>query len=241
MLTLLLQIPSGWGAAAAVGFSIAGRLSDIFGRQYVILVGQAFTVLGGIISCTANTMNQLIADEVNAGASIGTVSVAYAGTSEILPDKYRGVGLAWTEFNLASWAIPGTLLATVMISNATCRIMFYVAIAYGGLSLVGTFLFYYPPTHPRLDGKTKWQEFKELDSVWAFPFVAGLAVFLFGLNARGNTFPWESAGTLAPLINGFIVFLGAFIYGFLYQEIRSSHGTFSRTFASSRHCQSWFL
>lgn len=26
-------IPSGWGAAAAVGFSIAGRISDIFGRR----------------------------------------------------------------------------------------------------------------------------------------------------------------------------------------------------------------
>jgi len=72
-------IPSGWGAAAAVGFSIAGRLSDIFGRRYVILVGQSMTIIGGIISCTARTMNQLIAGEVILGASIGTVSVAYAG------------------------------------------------------------------------------------------------------------------------------------------------------------------
>lgn len=38
-------IPSGWGAAAAVGFSIAGRLSDIFGRRYVILVGQILTIV----------------------------------------------------------------------------------------------------------------------------------------------------------------------------------------------------
>jgi hypothetical protein len=38
-------IPSGWGAAAAVGFSIAGRLSDVFGRRYVILVGQLLTIV----------------------------------------------------------------------------------------------------------------------------------------------------------------------------------------------------
>lgn len=44
-----------------------------------------------------------------------------SGISEILPNKYRGIGLAWTEFNLATWAIPGTLLATLMISNATCE------------------------------------------------------------------------------------------------------------------------
>jgi MFS family permease len=77
--TIDFWIPSGWGAAAAVGFSIAGRLSDIFGRRTVILCGQLLTMVGGILACTANSMNQLIAGEVVLGASIGTVSVAYAG------------------------------------------------------------------------------------------------------------------------------------------------------------------
>ena len=72
-------IPSGWGAAAAVGFSVAGRLSDIFGRRYVTLFGQLLTVVGGVIAATAHSMNQVIAGEVVLGASIGTVSVAYAG------------------------------------------------------------------------------------------------------------------------------------------------------------------
>jgi hypothetical protein len=72
-------IPSGWGAAAAVGFTIAGRISDIFGRRYVILFGQALTVVAGIVACTANDMHQLIAGEVLFGAAIGIVSVAYAG------------------------------------------------------------------------------------------------------------------------------------------------------------------
>ncbi|KAK3051634.1 hypothetical protein LTR09_007289 [Extremus antarcticus] len=159
-------------------------------------------------------MNQLIAGEVILGGSIGTVSVAYAGISENLPNKYRGMGLAWTEFNLASWAVPGTVLANAMISNATWRIMFYIAIGYGAFSFVGTALVYYPPSHSRLDGKTKWQEFKELDFIGAFLFVAGLAVFLLGLNAGGNTYPWKAAGTLAPLILGLILFLCAFVYDF---------------------------
>ena len=89
-------------------------------------------------------MNQLIASEVILGASIGTVSVAYAGMlrptvlfelllryrqgiSEILPTKYRGVDLAWTELNLASWAIAGTLLANALLTHASWRVMFYIA------------------------------------------------------------------------------------------------------------------
>ena len=77
--TIDFWIPSGWGAAAAVGFSLAGRLSDIFGRRYVILVGQLLSIIGGAVACSAKSMNQLIAGEVVLGASIGTISVAYAG------------------------------------------------------------------------------------------------------------------------------------------------------------------
>lgn len=85
---------------------------------------------------------------------------------------------------------------------------------YGGFSLVGTFFVYFPPSHPRPDGKTKWQEFKELDFIGTFLFVSGLAVFLYGLNSGGNTYPWKAAGTLAPLILGLFVFLGSFVYDF---------------------------
>lgn len=212
--SIAFWIPSGWAAAAAVGFSVAGRLSDIFGRRYVILFGQFLTVVGGIIAATANTMEQVIAGEVILGASIGTVSVAYAGLSEILPNKYRGVGLAWTEVNLTTWAVPGTLLANAMVSNATWRISFYIAIGYGAFSLIGTAMVYFPPSHPRPDGKTKWQEFQELDFIGTFLFVAGLTVFLYGLNSGGNAYPWDSAGTLAPLILGLIVFLASFAYDF---------------------------
>jgi len=147
-------IPSGWGAAAAVGFTVAGRISDIFGRRYVILFGQLLTIIGGIIAATANSMNQLIAGEVVLGASIGTVSVAYAGIAEILPNKYRGAGLAWTEFNLASWAIPSTLLANAMISNATWRIMFYIAIGYGAFFAYWNGLRIFP-SQP---SETRWQD-----------------------------------------------------------------------------------
>lgn len=86
-------IPSGWGAAAAVGFSIAGRLSDIFGRRYVILFGQLLTVIGGIVAGTSKTMNQLIAGEVILGASIGTVSVAYAGKTPLSKNSQLGAGI----------------------------------------------------------------------------------------------------------------------------------------------------
>ena len=188
--------------------------SDIFGRRYIILLGNLMTVVGGAIACTANSMNQLIAGEVVLGAAIGFCSVAYAGITEIVPNKWRGTALAWTELNLAIWGVPSTLLANAMISQATWRIMFWIAIGFGGWSFLGIFFVYFPPAHPRPDGKTKLQEFKELDFIGTFLFAGGLAVFLYGMNAGGNTSPWSSAATLVPLIIGLIAFVGAFIYDF---------------------------
>jgi MFS family permease len=194
-----------------VTFLIAGRLSDIFGRRYVILVGELLTVIGGIVAATAKDINTIIAGEVILGAAIGTVSVAYAGISEILPNKYRGIGLAWTEFNLSIWGTTAVLLATVLYSRASWRVIFYVAIAYGGISLLGTAAFYFPPAHPRPDGKTRWQEFKELDFIGAFLFTAGLVLLLFGILSGGEAYPWSAAGTLAPLIIGFFLVVASFV------------------------------
>jgi len=124
------------------------------------------------------------------------------------------MGLAWTEFSLATWALPGTLLANAIVSYSSWKSVFYLTLGYGAFSLIGTACVYFPPAHPRPDGRTRWQEFKELDFIGTSLFVAGLTVFLFGLNAGGNVYPWQSAGTLAPLILGLVIFLSAFAYDF---------------------------
>lgn len=44
----IVWIPGSWGIASAVSFSIAGRFSDIFGRRYVLISGQLFTLIGSV-------------------------------------------------------------------------------------------------------------------------------------------------------------------------------------------------
>jgi MFS family permease len=41
-------IPSGWSVASAVSFAIAGNLSDIFGRRYILLSGQLIVLFGSV-------------------------------------------------------------------------------------------------------------------------------------------------------------------------------------------------
>lgn len=44
----ILWMPGGWSVASAVSFSIAGGLSDIFGRRWVLIFGQFLTLIGGV-------------------------------------------------------------------------------------------------------------------------------------------------------------------------------------------------
>jgi MFS family permease len=41
-------IIGGWSIASSVSFSIAGRLSDIFGRRWAMIIGQGFTLIGAV-------------------------------------------------------------------------------------------------------------------------------------------------------------------------------------------------
>jgi MFS family permease len=37
-----------WSIAASVAYPIAGSLSDVFGRRYLVALGQVFTIIGGV-------------------------------------------------------------------------------------------------------------------------------------------------------------------------------------------------
>lgn len=112
---------SGWSLAGSIAFAIAGQTSDYFGRRYILLFGQALLILGHIIGCTANSVNQGIAAMVILGFGTGTTFVMYPGISELLPNKYRSIGLAWTELNLLPFATFGPLFSRLLLKNVTWR------------------------------------------------------------------------------------------------------------------------
>lgn len=73
-----------------------------------------------------------------------------------------------------------------------------------GLALVLVLIFYWPPgfvgLHP--EGKTRWQQFRELDFIGLLLFAGGLTSFLLGLSWGNNPYSWRSAHVLAPLLLG---------------------------------------
>ncbi|OAL43685.1 putative major facilitator superfamily transporter [Pyrenochaeta sp. DS3sAY3a] len=212
-------IVGGWSIASSVSFSIAGSLSDIFGRRYTIILGEVLAIVGSIIGCTAKTTLDVAAGSTIIGFGCGIIFVSYAGISELLPNKWRGTGIGFTETCITiPWSAAGVLIATYLNSRTAAgwRWCYYIGIIYGVISLAGTVAFYFPPKRPQFDfEKTRWQQIKEIDYIGCTLYATGLTSFLVGLTWGGqDNHPWRGVSVLVPLILGAFLLLMCFVYDF---------------------------
>ncbi|KAL2833829.1 fungal trichothecene efflux pump [Aspergillus cavernicola] len=220
---------SGWSLGGSIGFALAGQLSDQFGRRWVLLGGQALLIIGYVIGATARDLNQCIAAMAICGFGTGTTFVVYPGISEILPNKYRAYGLAWSEFNLLPFTTLGPLLARKLVDNASWRWIFILGAITGAICIVGTAIFYHPPTRP-IRILTRRRILLQLDYPGIFLYISGLTLFLLGLGWGGTGYQWTSVKVLAPMCVGAGLFMGAFFWDFSGRAKRPlfPHWLFSR-------------
>ncbi|KIW90309.1 uncharacterized protein Z519_08953 [Cladophialophora bantiana CBS 173.52] len=216
--TKITWLVGGWSIASSVSFSMAGGLSDVFGRRWTILSGQIFCVVGSVVAATAQDVSTIIVASTFLGFGCGIIFVSYAGISELLPNKWRGTGLALTEYAINVPWCANVLIATELNLHTSLgwRWCYYIGLIFAVVSTLGTLLFYWPPKRPQFDiEKTRWQEVKELDFVGLALYSAGLVTFLIGLTWAGQAnHPWRSASVIVPIIAGFCCLVACFAYDF---------------------------
>ena len=123
--------------------------------------------------------------------------------------------MAWSEFCInVPWGIFQTLIATQLAQNATWRWVYYITIILSAFTMVGTIFTYVPISKPRKDyGKSRLQQFSELDWIGMTLYTSGLTVFLIGLSWAGTPgFPWRSVSVILPIVLGAILFMLCFAY-----------------------------
>jgi len=110
------------------------------------------------------------------------------------------------------------LIATSLDLNTELkwRWCYIIGILYGAVSLIGTLLFYFPPSRPQYDfEKSRLQELMELDWIGFVLYTVGLTISMIGLTWAGSpAHPWKSASTIAPITVGVCTLAACFIYDF---------------------------
>ncbi|KIY01377.1 uncharacterized protein Z520_02929 [Fonsecaea multimorphosa CBS 102226] len=210
----LQWVTSGYAVGSCVSFPLAGSISDIFGRRWVIISGQVIGIAGAIVGATATNVNTVIASGTVLGFATGIVFTIYAAVPEICPNRYRGLGLAWIEACiLFPWGTLAVLLGKEIAATIGWRWIYIIACIYGVIGVVGTAAFYFPPTRQHFDERSKLTRFRQLDFLGLGLFVSGVTTLLIGLSWAGTTgHPWKSTSVICPIVLGGVLLISAFAY-----------------------------
>ncbi|KAJ5816519.1 hypothetical protein N7447_008752 [Penicillium robsamsonii] len=138
------------------------------------------------------------------GIGAGPQLLAFAAANEIVPKRSRGNALAFLSLAALPGSAFGSVIAYAIISHLSWRWTFYIGILSNGWALLLVILFYWPPNFFGLhtEGKTRWQQLKQLDFIGLLLFGGGLTSFILGVSFANNPFPWLSVPVLVPLILG---------------------------------------
>lgn len=210
-------VATAWTLGSSIGFLLVGRLSDIFGRRYIVLGGGVLSLIGCIIGATAQSVETLIAASVFNGIAAAQQLSFGIFLGELVPNRLRGPVIGGVFLSAVPFSVFGPSIARAFITNTAAgwRWSFYMSIIFAAIALVLAFFFYHPPSYAQLHigGKSKAQQVKELDYIGITLFVSGCVLFLVGLSWGGVAYPWVSGHVLGTLISGIVTLIIFAVYG----------------------------
>ncbi|KAK3668757.1 hypothetical protein LTR22_000237 [Elasticomyces elasticus] len=191
----------------SVGYTLLGRLSDLFGRRWFWIASSMMATVGCIICSTASSVNQVIGGTVLIGlAGAAQLSFNYL-LAELVPIKDRYYVLGSVFLATIPFSSFGAVISRLFIVHTASgwRWDYYLNIIINGLSTLLYFFFYHPPSFDELhQRRSKWEELRKIDFVGIVLFVAGLLLFLMGLSWGGSLYAWNSAHVISTLVVGFV-------------------------------------
>jgi len=188
---------------STVTLPISGKLSDIYGRKKLLLIGILVFVAGSMLSGVSQNMPELIGFRALQGIGAGLLmSNAFAVIGDLFTPKERGrwQGIVAGVFGLAS--VIGPLLGGYLTDHANWRWIFYVNVPVGILAffLISTFM-------PHIQAKAK----QAIDYLGAALLAGGLSSLLLATVWGGNQYAWGSTPVVTALVAA-VALLGSFVW-----------------------------
>ena len=114
---------------------VVGKMSDVYGRKPLILIGIAVFLLGSVLSGAASSMEQLIGFRAIQGLGAGLIMTnAFTSIGDLFAPRERGrwMGLFGGVFAVAS--ILGPLLGGTLTDELSWRWIFYINVPVGAVA-----------------------------------------------------------------------------------------------------------
>ncbi|KAI1080697.1 MFS general substrate transporter [Whalleya microplaca] len=204
-------IASGYFITSTVGQLLYGRLSDIWSRKVILLIGLAIFFIGSLAASLAQTATQLIIFRCFTGiGGGGLMTVAQLIVSDVVPlrerGKYQGIlGAVVALANGIGPVIGGSLSSQ---SDDSWRWIFRLNLP---LTVLTTLCVVFIMPLKKVEGDWK-VKLKAVDFLGIILALAGMSVFMLGLTWGGSEYPWQSRHVIATLVVGFVLCVGFIIW-----------------------------
>ena len=188
---------------------IMGKLSDMYGRKWVLVAGVVVFMVGSALSGMAQDMLQLILFRGIQGLGAGSIMAnSYSVVADFLPPAKRGqwMGVIGAVSILA--VVMGPLAGGYVTDHLTWRWIFFVNLPVGFVALAVIL--------GGMSNVRNSQVRPSIDYRGIITLVASVVPLLLALTWAGNEFPW-----LSPQIVGLLLFSGLMAAMFVLAERRA--------------------
>ncbi|KAF5963036.1 major facilitator superfamily transporter [Fusarium coicis] len=186
--------------AVCIAFMTCGANSDLFGRRSFILAGNILCFVGNVVASRARTAQTVTVGMAIMGFGSGNCQLASFALPELMPNKWRHIGVVVTDIFLFVSILVGPVAGRyAVLHNDLWRWLFYAPAISHVFCLAGVYMLYYPPKHPR---GVPWHDaLRGMDWVGIVLFIAGGTSTLVGCLLTTTT-PASDVRVIAPLTTG---------------------------------------
>lgn len=207
-LSLISWVFSIYTLTTCVATPIFGKLTDLYGRRPVFMIGLILFVLGSVLCGLANSMTALIWYRAIQGIGAGALNpVIFTLIGDLYTGKERGKmqGVFSSVWSIAG--LLGPLVGGYFVDHISWRWIFYMNVPVGLVSLLLVFGF----LHEKVEKNAK-----SIDYGGALSFTIGVSALLYALLNGGEAYAWSS-----PVILLLFAAAAVFIAMFLYVETKA--------------------
>lgn len=170
--------------AQTVTIPVYGKLSDLYGRKPVLIIGTVIFIIGSVLSSVSWNMVALIGfrglQGLGAGAIMATVSTL---AGDLYSVRERGAVQGWLSSVWGIAAVTGPLLGGFFAEYASWRWIFLINLPIGALALGLIMAFLHEEFEKRRP---------QIDYAGALLILVAGSVLMFGLLQGGQSWPWLS-------------------------------------------------